>query len=117
MSGDLKINKGGITEPKELGLMSMNGGAVEDLFNEELGKVLRNIGDLNTDPEAVREICVRIKIAPSKDRMTAATLIQATSRLAPNVPVAGSAFFAFENNKPKAYTHNPNQMVFDGIKQ
>ena len=100
---------------KELKLTTINGGAVEDIFNDELNKVLRNINDLNAEADSVREINIKFKLKPSKDRLTATTSIQATSKLAPHIPIAGSAFFTFDKNKPKAYAHNPNQMTLDGV--
>ncbi len=102
-------------EQKELSLSTLNGGALEDLFNEEFKKVLGNINDLNAEADTPREICIKIKIQPSKDRLTAETLVQVSSKLAPHKPIAGTTFFAFENNKHKAYTQNPKQMTFGDI--
>lgn len=103
-------------ETKELKLSTLNGGAAEDLFNEELDRVLRNINDINTEATAIREITLKIKIVPSENRGAATTAIQATSRLAPNKPVAGTAVLGFSGNQPKAYAYDPRQMTFDAIK-
>ena len=100
---------------KELKLETLNNGAVGELFTEEFGKVLANINDLNVEPEAIREITIKIKIKPSRDRLTATTAVSAVSKLSPNMPIAGSAFFVFEKNKPKAFIHNPRQEMISGM--
>src|SRR3989339_1646960 len=100
---------------ENLKLTNVNNGAIDDLFNEELGKVLNNINDLNVEADAVREIRINIKIKPSKDRLTATTAISVSSKLASNVANEGSVFFSFENNKPKAYANNYRQMTIQDL--
>jgi hypothetical protein len=104
-------------EYDNLKLQNLNQGAAEDLFNEELDRVLRNIHDVNTKPDAVREIKLIVKIKPSKDRATATTALQASSKLAPAMPHEGSVLFSFQNNKPKAYTNNLKQMTIDDLEK
>jgi hypothetical protein len=103
-------------EKNELSLSTINEGAVNDLFTEELEKVLRNIHDLNTKADAVREINISIKFKPNKDRLTASTDVKVSSKLSPPNLITGSLFLMFDNNKPKAYANNPHQMNFSDIK-
>ena len=53
-------------------LSNLQHGVVIDMFDEEFGKVLKNIADDNVKPDATREICIKIQIKPDKTRQTAA---------------------------------------------
>lgn len=99
---------------KKLQLSNISGGAVEELFDEELEKVLFNINDINTEAESSREILIKIKVIPSKDRLTASTSVQVYSKLAPHCSANGSLFMGFEGNRPQAYANNPRQMTLSG---
>lgn len=104
-------------EYEQLKLTNINNGAVEDLFNEELDKVMRNVNDLNVNPDAIREIRITLKIKPSKDRLTATTELAVSSRLAANVSQEGSIFFSFRENKPKAFANNYKQMTMEDLQK
>lgn len=97
---------------KKLKLNTLNSGAVEELFDEELKKVLSNIHDVNIEADAVREIVIKVKIKPSKDRRSAVTSVQSYSKLAPCVPHEGSLFLAFQDNKPEAFVNDVRQTTF-----
>jgi hypothetical protein len=43
-------------------------GAVTERFNVEMDRVMRNIYDPNTDPEAKRQITITITIEPNESR-------------------------------------------------
>jgi hypothetical protein len=62
-------------------------GAVEELFSREMKKVVNNIHDLNTKPDAIRSLTITMKIKPSKeDRSLAVLETSVTSKLAPHMP-------------------------------
>ena len=63
-------------------LLSLGYGAAEELFNQELDKVLRNIADPNTRAIEVRRIQLDVKIKPSADRSYAEVEMKASSKLA-----------------------------------
>lgn len=94
-------------------LSNLQHGIVVDMFDEEFGKVLRNIADDNVKPDAVREICIKIQIKPDKTRQTAATKIDVTSKLAPVKPSDGMMFIGTEDNEMVAYEDNYNQQELD----
>lgn len=94
-------------------LSNLQHGIVVDMFDEEFGKVLRNIADDNVKPDAVREICIKIQIKPDKTRQTAATKIDVTSKLAPVKPSDGMMFIGTEDNEVVAYEDNYNQQELD----
>lgn len=74
---------------------TISGGAAIERLNLELGRVLKNIADKNTNPKTIREINLKIKIRPSEDRSLGEVSIQGTSKLAPVI----------EENKPVFSIH------------
>jgi len=59
-------------------------GALAELFEEELAKVVQNIHDLRTKPDAVREINIKLKLKPDKNNRGLAQLETiVNSKLAP----------------------------------
>lgn len=65
-------------------LSTIAGGALELRFQEELEKLLRNIDDPNTDPQAKRVLQVQLTLKPGKSRTGAEVAISVTSKLAPH---------------------------------
>ena len=74
---------------KEVSLETIQNGAVVDMFNEELQKVMKNIADENTKPDAVRSITITVKIRPDKTRRSAATQVDCKITLSPVKPSDG----------------------------
>ena len=75
----------------ELG--KIQNGAIFDLFDEELRKVLANIEDENTVANAERSITMKIAIKPDKTRRTGEVKVQAFSALAKVKPAESFLFF------------------------
>ena len=63
-------------------LEMLAGGAFHEKVNEALAQVAENIQNPNTDASAKREISIKIKFAPSKNRQVVGTNIQVTTKLA-----------------------------------
>lgn len=94
---------------------TINDGAIVDLFEEEWKKVMDNIQDINTKPDAIREIVIKIRVKPDKLRRTATSMIHVEAKL-PTVQDHESFIF-FENKEGKmiAYPDDPHQGVLVGI--
>lgn len=96
-------------EYKKAQLATINKGAAPELFAEAFGKVLDNINDISTDANAVREIVMKFKIKPGKDRSTAKTTIECTTKLPGIIPHESHIFLGHEGNKPVAHVSNMSQ--------
>ncbi len=94
---------------KEVTLENLSGGALVDMFDVELKKVLANIADENTKPDGVRELKISLKIKPAKDRETAATELQVVSKLVPIVPKESMLMFSSDGTTVKAFGSDPQQ--------
>lgn len=100
---------------KTLSMENFANGAAKELFDRELGKVMDNINDVNTDPKTTREITLTFKIKPDQMRKEAALSVSAKHKIAPVNTAQGQAFFGRNkvNGKLLAYGHNINQMELD----
>ena len=99
-----------MSEPSTpVNLSTLGGGAAVQLFQAELQKVLDNIVDENTKPDAVREVTLKVKIKPDVDRDYGQVSISCTSRLAPMAPFGTNFFIGKQRGKGVAQEHNPKQ--------
>ena len=63
-------------------LDSIAGGALAELFEVELARVLANITDPNTDTKTARKISIEVVFAPAEDRDVADVRVKCASKLA-----------------------------------
>ena len=62
-------------------LSEINNGALQEVFDYEFDKVLKNIRDINTDPKAKRKVTIEMTISPNEKRtMAILTLRSSTPR-------------------------------------
>lgn len=98
---------------KKVDLETLNSGAVIEQFEEEFQRVLDNIADPNTKPDAVREVKVSVKIRPNKERSSATTSVQVTSKLTPANPHDSFVMLDYDGRKVSAFTADPKQRELD----
>lgn len=84
-------------------------GALPELFDTEIRKVLENIADVNTEADAIRGVTITLRFKPAPDRRSAVVVAQATSKLCGVAPTAGSIFFAKRQGALLAYAEDPRQ--------
>ncbi len=66
-------------------LANLNNGAIEEMFQPELQKVLNNLGDSNTSWKQAREINIKVKIRLTNEaRENAVTEVSVVSKVAPS---------------------------------
>ena len=105
-------------EYKGINLETLNSGAVLDLFDVEWKKLLQNIYDQNTKPDAVRKVKIEIAVKPAKDRRNASTSVSVKSTLAAIVPHEASIVIGVEEDgEVQAYTFDPRQQSLDFDKE
>ncbi len=97
---------------KRVELHTIQNGAIIDLFDEELSKVLANIEDENTVPNAERSITIKITLKPDKTRRTGEVKAQVSSTLAKVKPAESFLFFdRNDDGEFTAYTDEPGPML------
>jgi hypothetical protein len=88
-------------------------GAGEELFSEELQKVLKNIADPNTDAKSAREITLKVRFTPNDDRTMGDTIVTCASKLAPFRKVHTVVYLGRRDGAFVAVESNPKQLAFD----
>lgn len=73
----------GQNENQIIDLNNFADGALLYRVNQEAQKVMENIHDPNTDEKKAREITIKLKFVPKKDRKGATTDILVTSKIQP----------------------------------
>lgn len=106
---------GGYMDYKEVSLDTLNSGAVIELFNEEWEKLLENIADENVSADTMRELRIVIKVKPDKNRQTAKTTVEATTKLAPVKPHESFVLLSGDGGRVNAYVSDPKQQELEGI--
>jgi len=84
-------------------------GAVMELFEYELGRVVGNIRDPNADTKKKRRITVSVDIAPYSDRSGAEITTTVVARLVPINAVKSTLYVGMVDGEPKAFTRDIRQ--------
>ena len=96
-------------EVDELSLLTLMGGLAVERFDDELTKVLENIIDPNTKPDATRSITLKVTMKPNKNRGLSDMILEVGSKIANPDKASTTVFIAMTKTGPVATEHNPNQ--------
>jgi hypothetical protein len=94
---------------QNVSLETIAGGALKELFQAELTRVLENITDINTDPQQKRSITVNVEFKPGAKRETADVKVKCVSKLAGLMTVNTQVFMGKQNGKLVAVENDPRQ--------
>lgn len=72
---------------KTTSILQMAKGAIQERVDYEVGKVVDNILDINTDATTKRTITLKIELKPDENRQFIKITASSTSKLAPVLPV------------------------------
>jgi hypothetical protein len=75
---------------KEVSILDLAKGAIQEQINLEAGRIMANIIDPNTDAKAVRKLNITITLKPDENREIVSYSAQAKSTLAPIKPISTS---------------------------
>ena len=78
---------------REVTLETLGGGALSELFDHELAKVLGNIDDVNTEATAPRTITIKVTLIPSPSRDGATCRLEVASKIAGFLPASTVVYF------------------------
>lgn len=73
-------------------ILEMSRGAILERVDYEMGKVIDNILDVNTKPDAKRKLTLTLELVPSADRQQITVKTIAKTTLVPTDPVTTSLF-------------------------
>jgi hypothetical protein len=98
-------------------LDSIGSGALQQLFDEELARVLANIADPNTDTKTKRTITIAVSFKPNRDRDVADVELKCGSKLAGIMTVETQLFMGRHQGQLIAVENDPRQSdLFDAQK-
>ena len=94
-------------------------GAIVERFQKALEEVLKNIHDPNSSPGKVREINMKVKVKPSRDRNSCTFSVSVETKLSGAEDVSGILLLDYEGKKiiarnPEAPTPLRDLMIADG---
>lgn len=97
---------------RELTFADLCHGAVEEQFRDAISEIVADMSDLNTNPDKVRTITVKIGFMPTPDR-TAAQYSAVVSVSLPSKPqVKSTVYLRRDNGRMKAFEHCPMDLPF-----
>lgn len=89
------------TEKNELrreSILSMAQGAIEEKVNYEVSRVIDNILDMNTKPDAKRKITITLEFSPDSERKHIHIAASAKSTLVPTAAVSTALMITSDGN-------------------
>jgi len=99
---------------EQVSLETIGGGALSELFDAELSRILANIADPNTDAKATREVTIKIAFKPNAERDVADVTLKCASKLAGIQTVETRLFMGRHAGKLIAVESDPRQSnLFD----
>lgn len=98
----------GLEDYDKLTLATIGGGALEEKFQHELDRVLKNIADPNA-ADGKREIVLKVVFCPNAKSSTAELVISAASKIQADMPFDSMVYLGREGAQHVAWEHNPEQ--------
>lgn len=83
---------------KRESILSMAQGAIEEKVDYEVSRVIDNILDLNTKPDAKRKITITLEFSPDAERKHIAVSASAKSTLVPTANVSTAMMITADGN-------------------
>ena len=103
-----------MSEFTPVSLETLGHGAAQELFVDELQKVLDNILDPNVKLEAVRKVTLDLTIRPKNQDGSVVIDYEliAKSKLVPNTGFGSRMYVSKQGGKAKAYEQKPQEPLF-----
>jgi hypothetical protein len=79
-------------------ILQMVGGAIQERVDYEVSRVVDNILDMNTEPDAKRKITLTIELQPDENRQTIKLKATAKSTLAPTTAINNTLAITADGN-------------------
>jgi hypothetical protein len=89
-----------------LDFASLADGALMDLFDKQVRKVMDNIKDPNTAPKSKRKVTLEVEFAPDESRKIVSVVISTHATLSHIKPISTAAILEEENGKLVPYVQS-----------
>lgn len=104
-------------EVREISILDLKGGAINERVGVEIENILKNILDPNTKAKEKRTLTVKFEFAPAEDRDFVATKTTVSSKLASYMPIESTLIVGGSETAPAASEYSkqiPGQADFSG---
>jgi hypothetical protein len=98
-----------VSEVHSISLETLAGGALAEMFEHELARVLANIANPNTPSTAAREIVVKVRIKPNENRDIGQITATCFANLPRNLPAVTQAYLGMNEGVLMAVEADPRQ--------
>lgn len=102
-------------------ILEMSNGAILERVDREIGPVIDNILDPNTDPVKKRKLTVTLELKPDSERRTIQVMTTAKSTLVPTTPIVTNLYIAGglggELEVVEMVPQTPGQLSISGTEQ
>ena len=93
-----------------LTLENLGGGAASEMFSESLEKLIENVVNPNTRPDAVRTITLKMKVKPDKQQRTLCVVeLSCEEKLAAVMPFETAMFVGMDQGVAAATEYAPQK--------
>lgn len=96
-------------EVHSITLESLAGGALAEMFDHELARVLTNIANPNTPSKAAREIVIKVQVKPNETRDIGQITATCVAKLPGNLPAVTQAYLGQQGGVLMAVEADPRQ--------
>lgn len=87
-------------ELEKVNILGVAKGAISERLDYELGKVVDNIRDMTTKPDAVRKITLTVSLKPDTERQSISMSTQVKSTLVPTNNIESALYLTEDEGKP-----------------
>ncbi len=98
-------------------ILEMCSGAIQERADYEMTKLIENVLDPNTKPNAKRKVTITLELIPDDSRQNVVVNCTAVSKLAPTNPVTTMLYVADKETVLEMVPQVPGQVSFDGGEQ
>lgn len=104
-------------ELERVNILGVAKGAISERLDYELGKVVANIKDMTTKPDAVRKISITVSLKPDSERQGIKMSTQVKSTLVPTNNIESALYLTEDDGKSalvEMMPQIPGQVNIDG---
>ena len=106
-----------MNDEQKKSILQMAKGAFEERADYEMGRIIDNILDPNTDPKAKRTLTLTLTLTPDDARQTVGVSCVAKSKMAPTNPVVTMLYVSDKKNVLEMCPQIPGQFAISGTEE
>ena len=90
----------------QLDIQSLKGGAIIEMANKELQKMVDDVADINKKADSKRELTIKVALLPTEDGRFGTCLMSVASTLGKQKDQTTSLYFGYDGKRGVASEHS-----------